>query len=186
MFQKFAKFFRSLFSENHLCIEWTSSETCISANRPVVTSLSGRKAANSGFYSKHPNSFWINKKLESIIWSEDDRIKTLTFYCSTLYVLWVVSCQKLFAADGNEACGQSKYSEHQSQVGHSNTSAAERLHPEVSGTTAAVFDCLPSPKLNKGKKKHILSVVFIRPFPIAAFPTAAKFADGPNPHNCSF
>lgn len=66
-------------------------------------------------------------------------------------------------------------------MGHSGTSAAEPLHPDVSGTRAGVSVCLSSPKLNKGETIVILGIVFILPFPIAALPPAVKFTDGLNP-----
>lgn len=65
-------------------------------------------------------------------------------------IIFTLTCQLSRAfCDSNKAWGQSEYSEHQSQVGHSNTSAAELLHPDVRGTTAGVFNCLP--ELNKEK-----------------------------------
>lgn len=97
-------------------------------------------------------------------------------------IICTLSCQlSKSLSDSKEAAGRSEQSQHHSQLGHSGTSA-EPLHPDVSGTTAGVFVCLSSLQLNK-EENVILTIVFILPFPTAAFPPAAEFADGPKPHS---
>lgn len=117
-------------------------------------------------------AFMTNSELRS-------SVAILLWSCNKICTL---SCQlSKSLSDSKEAAGRSEQSQHHSQLGHSGTSA-EPLHPDVSGTTAGVFVCLSSLKLNK-EENVILSIVFILPFPTAAFPPAAEFADGPKPHS---
>lgn len=70
----------------------------------------------------------------------------------------------------------SAHDKHLSQLGHGDTSAAEPLHPAVNGTKlGSSFVFQTQIKHRKCVILIVLSIVFIRPFPVAAFP-ALKFA----------